>query len=265
MRKPSIFSKDYERQMRKRRRRIFILSIAGVFIIGLLFTKLAVSNINIGALKDRVQNWIDEGEDNKSNGDNQDTIVETPVDVVEEPPKEPEVKTIDIKLKEGVVLKAEYEEVEGKIQFKGINDAPSNTYYSINPAKNLILTIDENQEMKVFNTEGKEGNITKDKYIAPNGEAFNKESVLKNYNGYMWNVKAKFISDTKVAYISNLPYFGTDLDKYIWIVDLKDNSHITLWNSKGKDINFNEVKEKGLEINIDGNVKYINSNGDLIN
>ena len=119
--------------------------------------------------------------------------------------------------------------------------------------------------MRVFNVEGKEVSITKDKYVAPNGEIFNKETILQTYSGYLWNVEAKFISDTKVAYITNLPYFGTDLNKYIWVVDLNDNSHKTLWNSKGKDIKFGEIKEKGLEATIDGNIKYVNSNGDLIN
>ena len=249
--------------MRKRKRRIIVLSIIGVFIVGLLFMKLAMNNVNMEALKAKVQNWIDE--DEYSNNDNEEINNEAPNDVIEEPPKEPEAKTIDIKLKEGVTLKAEYEEIEGKVKFKGIKDIPSNIYYSINQAKNLILTIDESQDMKVFNVDGKEGNITKDKYVAPNGEVFNKASVLQTYSGYIWNVEAKFITDSKVAYISNLPYFGTGLNKYIWVVDLNDNSHKTLWNSKGTDIKLGEVKEKGLEVTIDGNVKYVNPNGDLTN
>lgn len=264
MRKPSIFSRDYEKKMRKRRRNIIALSILGLFVVGILFMKFAMNNINMESLKSKVQNWIDEDE-YTDNNNNEELNEDTQNDVVEEAPKEPEAKTIDLKLKEGVTLKAEYEEVEGKITFKGIKDIPSNIYYSINPNKNLILTIDEIQEMKVFNVEGKEASITKDKYVAPNGEIFNKETTLQTYSGYLWNVEAKFISDTKVAYITNLPYFGTDLNKYIWVVDLNDNSHKTLWNSKGKDIKFGEIKEKGLEATIDGNIKYVNSNGDLIN
>ncbi|MDY6228167.1 hypothetical protein [Clostridium sp.] len=266
MRKPSIFSRDYERLMRKRRKRIAIISILGVLVIGILFLKMAMNSINMETLRSKVQSWIDEDNEeiqdntNKTNEENKQE--ET---VQEETPKEPEIKTMDLIVREGIILKAEYEESNGVVKFKGIKDAPSNIYYTLNQDKNLILTIDENQDMKIFNVNTKEANITKDKYIAPNGEVFNKSSVLQTYNGYLWNVEAKFITNTKVAYISNVPYFGYDLNKYIWVVDLNDNSHKTLWNSKGKEIKLGEIKEKGLEVTIDGNVKYINSNGELIN
>ena len=266
MRKPSIFSRDYERLMRKRRKRIAIISILGVLVIGILFLKMAMNSINMETLRSKVQSWIDEDneeiQDNTNNTNEENKQEET---VQEETPKEPEIKTMDLIVREGIILKAEYEESNGVVKFKGIKDAPSNIYYTLNQDKNLILTIDENQDMKIFNVNTKEANITKDKYVAPNGEVFNKSSVLQTYNGYLWNVEAKFITNTKVAYISNVPYFGYDLNKYIWVVDLNDNSHKTLWNSKGKEIKLGEIKEKGLEVTIDGNVKYINSNGELIN
>ena len=116
MRKPSIFSRDYERKMRKRRRNIITLSILGLFVVGILFMKLAMNNINMDSLKSKVQNWIDEDEDT-DNDNNEELVEDTEDDVIEEAPKEPEAKTIDLKLKEGVTLKAEYEEVEGKIKF----------------------------------------------------------------------------------------------------------------------------------------------------
>ncbi|MBE6053689.1 MAG: hypothetical protein E7212_07210 [Clostridium sartagoforme] len=266
MRKPSIFSRDYERQMRKRRKKIAIISVFAVLVIGILFFKIAMSSINVETLRNKVQNWIDE--DKK---DVEDDIVQIEEDkeqedtTQEETPKEPESKTMDLIVKDGIILKAEYEENNGGIKFKGIKDVPTNIYYTLNPDKNLVLTIDENQDMKIFNVEAKEANISKDTYTAPNGEKFNKASILQTYNGYIWNKDAKFITNTKLVYISNVPYFGYDLNKYIWVVDLNDSSHKTLWNSKGKEISFGEIKEKGLEVTIDGNVKYVNSNGELIN
>ncbi len=267
MRKPSIFSRDYERQMRKRRKKIAIISILGVLLIGILFLKIAMNSMNMETLRNKVQNWIDE-DDEYTQDDNSNVNEENIEEVTteeEEAPKEPESKTKDLTVKTGVILKAEYEEDNGVAKFKGIKDAPSNIYYTLNQDKNLILTIDDSQDMKLFNIDGKEAIITKDKYVAPNGEVFNKAAVLQTYNGYLWNVEAKFINNTKVAYISNVPYFGYDLSKYIWVVDLNDSSHKTLWNSKGREVKFGEIKEKGLEVTIDGNVKYINSNGELIN
>lgn len=261
MRKPSIFSRDYEKMMKKRRKRITLIAVLGVLLIGFLFLKVAMNSINMETLRNKVQSWIDEDKEAAQDDTNQ---LEEEIKQ-EETPKEPESKTMDLVIKEGVILKAEYEDNNGTIKFKGIKDVPNNIYYTLNLDKNLVLTIDENQDMKVFNVDAKDSNITKDKYVAPSGEAFNKSSVLQTYNGYLWNMDAKFISNTKIAYISNVPYFGYDLSKYIWVVDLNDNNHKTLWNSKGKEIKFGEIKEKGLEITIDGNVKYINSNGELVN
>lgn len=261
MRKPSIFSRDYEKLMKKRRRRIAIISILGVFFIGFLFVKIGMSSINIDTLRNKGQSLVDE---EKVISEENATDIEEE-NKQEEIPKEPESKTMDLIIRDGVLLKVEYEEVNEEIKFKTVKDAPSNVYYTLNPDKNLLLTIDENQDMKIFNIDTKEANITKDKYVAPNGEIFSKESVLETYNGYLWSVEAKFISNTKVAYISNMPYFGYNLDKYIWVIDLNDISHKTLWSSKGKEIKLGDIKEKGLEVTIDGNVKYVNASGELIN
>ena len=264
MRKPSIFSRDYERQMKKRKKRIALISVLGIFLIGIIFLKIAMSSVNMDTLRVKVQSWIDE---DKEEVQDDTTNIEEPNEETtnEETPKEPEIKTKDLIIKEGTVLKVEYEEINGTIKFKQVINAPNNIYYTFNPDKTLVLTIDENQNMKIFNVDTKEATISKDSYVAPNGESFNKASVLQTYNGYLWNTNAKFITNTMVAYISNVPYFGYDLNKYIWVVNLNDNNHKTLWNSKAKEINLGEIKEKGLEITIDGNVKYINSNGDLIN
>lgn len=264
MGKPSVFSRDYERKMRQRRRRRFTFSVLGIVIILLVYMKINISDISINNFKNKIQAWIDEDDFKKG-----EVLVDNPseegeVDTIIEDTKQPKIKTMEIKINDATTLQMEYEEINGQNKFKEIKDAPSNVYYSINENKNLILTIDEKQDMKIFSIDGKENSITKDTYVAPNGEVFNKEQVLQIYNSYLWNVEARFISDTRIAYISNVPYFGYDLNKYIWIVDLNDNNHLTLWNSKGKEIKFGGLKEKGLEVIIDGNVKYVNINGELI-
>ena len=266
MRKPSIFSRDYERKMRQRRRRIALISMFIFIVIGAIFLKVTISNINMQELRNNLQSWIDSGtENNNKDIVENNELEETKEQEVIETPKEPEVKTKDLKVSEGVLLKAEYEEVNGELKFKGIQELPDKFQYDINPSKNMIVLIDDNQNMKLFNIDGNEASITKDSYTAPNGEVFNKDSVLSIYQGYLWNAEAKFITDTKIAYISNVPYFGYDLNKYIWIVDLNNNTHTTLWNSKAKDIKFGDLEEKGLKLSIDGSEKFLDSNGNLIN
>lgn len=96
MRKPSIFSRDYERKMKKRRRRIAAISVVGILLIGILFMKIAAGNINTDRFKNKLQMWIAEDEsldnidedfDNLENNENKE--------VIEETPKEPESQIIE--------------------------------------------------------------------------------------------------------------------------------------------------------------------------
>lgn len=249
--------------MRERRKKIAIVSIMISLIIGLFLLKLISRNINSEAIRNKVQAWVDS--DRPENNLNQENLnKEIPIVTQEEEPKE-EIKIIELKINDTSVLKVEYEQIEGKDVFKEVKENPNNIYYDINPNKNIILTIDEKQNMKIFNIDKKESVVNKDKYVAPTGEAFLKENVLATYKDYIWNGNAKFVDDTTIAYVSNMPYFGYGLNQYIWILNLNDNSHKTIWASKAKEIKLNTVKEKGLEVTMDGNAKYINKNGEIFN
>lgn len=267
MGRPSIFSKDYEKKMRKRRKRMILISmfIVLILLIGAISFKFTISKIDMQEIKNNLQAWIDSDKDNTKENEEVSIDNNKIEEEIVETPKEPEVKTKDLKINDGVILKAEYEEVNGESKFKSIQNLPKDYQYDINSKKNIIIVLDDNQNMKLFNIDGNEVNITKASYTAPNGEVFNKDTVLDTYDGYLWHKDIKFISDTKVAYISNVPYFGYGLNKYIWIIDLNSNSHITLWNSKAKNITFGNLEEKGLKVNIDGNEKFLNSEGNLIN
>lgn len=263
MGKPSIFSRDYDRKMKERRKKIGIISIIISLIVGILLLKLVSNNVNNEAIRNRIQAWVD------SDRPESNTIQDNTNDKVEviTPEKEPEeeIKIMELKIDDNIVIKVEYEQVDGKDVFKEVKENKNNIYYDINPEKNIILTIDEKQNMKIFNIDKKEEVVNKDKYIAPTGEAFIKDNVLETYKDYIWNGSAKFIDNTTIAYISNMPYFGYGLNQYIWILNLNDNSHKTIWSSKATEIKLNTIKENGLEITIDGNAKYINQNGEIFN
>lgn len=263
MGKPSIFSRDYERKMKKRRKRIASISILISLIVGIILLKLISNNVNGEVIRNRIQAWVDS--DRPEVNKNQENLNEDTEAVIPEKEPEEELKIMELKVNDNSVIKVEYEEVEGKSIFKEVKENTNNIYYDINPGKNIILTIDEKQNMKIFNIDKKEAVVNKDKYIAPTGEAFIKDNVLETYKDYIWNGSAKFINDTTIAYVSNIPYFGYGLNQYIWILNLDDNSHKTIWASKANEIKLNKINEKGLEITIDGNAKYINPNGEIFN
>ncbi|MBU5454239.1 hypothetical protein [Caproiciproducens sp. MSJ-32] len=265
MRKPSIFSREYERKMRARRKRIIMISALILLVLIVVVSKSLVSNINFASLKDKIQAWVDSEDNISAKEENlaEENITEETAEEVEE--EKVEEKIIELKVNETDTLVLGYEELNGVKKFKEIKENKAKLTYSINPSRTAVITIDKNQDMKIFKTDKTEVLIHAPNYVAPNGEVFEKNTVLKTYENYIWNVDAKFISDTKAAYISNVPYFGYDLNKYIWIVDLDSKTHQTLWNSKGKEVKLNKLTDKGLEVLIDGNVKYVNQNGQLVN
>lgn len=261
MRKPSIFSKDYERKVRKRKRILTTISIVVILLVGFITIEFTANTFDFTSVKAKIQKWIDE--------DKQDVVEEPEEETQEEEepvvPIVPEVKIIELKLAEGKVLKMEYEEVNGIIKFKVATDIPVGFAYNISPSKELVVVNDDKQNISVINTKGEIKNLTKASYTAPNGEVFKKDTVQSTYKDYLWHKDVKFINDKKIVYKTNLPYFGTDLNQYLWIIDLENNKETTLWQSKSKNITVGDIKEKGIEVTIDGNVKYVNNENNLVN
>lgn len=260
MRKPSIFSRDYEKQIKKRKRIIIVISIIVLLLVGSIIFTVTAKYFDFTNVKAKIQQWVD-GDTSSEN-----IIEDIPsVENSSETPIESTVKLIDIKVSEDRILKVEYEDIGGVIKFKEAKEVPDGIEYNISPSRELILINDDKQNIKIINTKGEENNITKESYIAPNGEVFKKDVVQSTYNDYLWHKSAKFISDKKIVYKTNMPYFGYGLSQYLWIVDIDSKNETTLWQSKGVDITVGEIKEKGLEVIIDGNIKYINNDNNLIN
>lgn len=312
MGRPSIFSKDYEKIMRKRRRRFTIITIILVCIVGVAGFKAV--NYDYSGLKERLQKWVNEpsGIDNNDDSQVADNVgeeqqPEEPADnsLLEEPKVEEEKDVyIDVDFN-GTKISFKIEEVakeesaqdnsivpnnteeadnitnseEDKNQVANGNEAanvgtekkitavkevPAGFEVQISSTGKKALVTDDSQNLYIIDPAGTVNNITLAQYVAPDGEIFEKEDVRNTYQGYLWSVSPKFISDDKIAYISNIPYFGSDLKKYISVVEINTNSHIILWGSKATEITFGDMQEKGLEIKIDGNSCFINENGDIV-
>lgn len=267
MRKPSIFSKDYEKQMKARRKKRIVIGLILILALVLIFTKILASEIDFYNLKVEIQTWIDSKDGTKDG--TKDEIKEEPskeeINLNNEEVTKETVLIKEFKISEENTLKVGYDNLNNKEVFTEVIENKNNLYTTFNGNKDLILIIDENQDMKIFNINNQEKIITKTVYTSPSGENFNKDTILEYYNEYIWHSEAKFISNDKIAYISNMPYFGYDLNKYIWIYDIKQDDHKLLLSSVSRNIKFNELTDKGLEIILDGNVKYINSNGEIVN
>lgn len=258
MAKPSIFSRDYEKKMRRRKIKI-IISISVVAVIaGILIYKFKIEDMNFSNVRAKLQAWVDSDDKEKVN----DKEEVKPIEEKKEPPK----KTyIDAKLNDKETLKCEYKTEGDKKEFLAIENSKDITY-NISPNKQMIVVLEKNQDMKLIHIDGKITNITKKEYVSKKGSKFLKGNILKQYKDYKWGVEPRFIDDEHIAYISNLPYFGTAATKeYVWVYNIKDKTYNISWKTGGKEIEFGKVvPKKGIEIKIDKKEYIIDNKGSIL-
>ncbi|MPQ44641.1 YncE family protein [Clostridium tarantellae] len=274
MGKPSIFSKNYQKKMKRRKITIItliiiIIALGGTFILG------NFSNFNV---KDKVKYFFNKSkmlngnlvEKQNKDSENLNTIEQkTNKNINDQNSEKKDIikeKTITSTLSSGDKIYIKYEENSTNSE-KTILTVEGNGKYSfdISPDKKKVVVLDDlSQDMKVIDVNLGEKDITKPSYTTSKGKTYNKEDILKSFPNQIWGIEPKFLDDNNIVYISNLPYFGDgDLYKYIWIFDLNTGEYKVLFNSKGKDIKFNELDINKLIVNIDGIEKVLDASKNL--
>jgi hypothetical protein len=173
--------------------------------------------------------------------------------------KQDEDKYIEVTLGSGTVSKVFYDEVSGTKKYKYLDPIDGGVTFDISPSQNSILINEVNtQQMKVIGSDGQQKEITKASYVTKDGRSFSREAVMKQYPGYLWSVNGKFIDDTHVAYVSQLPWFGVpDLYSYIWVIDINSGEHRSFMNIKAKNLTISNLAADGLHIKSDNEEKII--------
>ena len=255
--KPSIFSKDYERRMKRRRNKIIFVTMVAIVAIVIMSFNSERKNLDLTNMKDKMQAWVDSGE--------QKEVVKEPEQIEEtEKPKTLEKNYIDINISEGIVAKAEYIEEQGKKKFVSVEPIDG-VSFNISPLKEQILFVDKAQNLKIANTEGVIRDLTKKAYISQAGTSFPKDQILSKTPTYIWHSQGKFIDDTKIVYVSELPYFGNGGQKqFVWLYDLATSSENPLWSLVGSQIVVGDVvADKGITITVNGIVFYLKADGSI--
>jgi hypothetical protein len=278
MSKPSIFSKNYQKEMKRRRNKVFLLII--IPIIGLTIFLITDFNalVNKGISMKKGINNILLNKSKNNVKDKENTAVEVPkkTEAVVKPqintekPKEPQVKS-DIKnevfvvsLSDGQKVSVEYNVTGTEKKIKGISD-PKDISYDISPSKkSIVIQSKKNQNMLYLDVNKISRDITKKVYLSSKNQEFSKENQLKKHPTYIWSITPKFIDEDNIAYVSGLPWLNDKAVQYIWKVNLKDNAHMQVKLASGKNITFKNITAKGLETLIDGNLVYVTSSAQII-
>ncbi|MBZ9688984.1 hypothetical protein G9F72_021940 [Clostridium estertheticum] len=279
MSKPSMFSKDYKKEIKKRKRKMALLII--VPIIGLII--FLITDFN--ALKNSgisMKNGINSTLLNKSKDKQSSTVQVEKTPQVVKPQSDAEktkVKKAEEALKAEAALKneifvaslsdgqkisIEFNVVAAEKTIKGVTDA-KNISYDISPSKkSIVIQSKSNQDLLYVDVNKVSKDITKKTYESSKGEMFSKEGILKSHITYLWSITPKFIDEDNIAYVSELPWINDKGVKYIWKVNLKSNVHMQVKPASGMNITFGNITSKGLATFIDGKAVYVTSNGEVI-
>lgn len=278
MSKPSIFSKDYEREMKRRRKKILLLII--VPIIGLtifLFTDFdALLNKGISMKKSINNILLNKSKDNIKDEENKAVEVEKKSEEVVKPQVNPEeTKTPQnevatenqvfiVSLSDGKKISVQYDVIGTEKNIKGVLDA-KDIAYDISPSKkSIVIQNTKNQDLLYFDVNNISKDITKKEHRSSKNDVFSKAEQLKKYPNYRWSITPKFIDEDNIAYISELPWINEKSLLYIWKISLKNNAHTQVKPAEGKSIIFKNITPKGLETLIDGKIVFVTSLGKVI-
>lgn len=270
MGRPSIFSSNYDKLMKRRRRNIIggivcaLLSAGIILVLAIDFGIIKVDFLNItevnaknkdeGAPKEEVKPDGDDNEDKSSDKNN---------DIKVEPQQK---QSFVINLGSGIAVNAEYEEQNGEKKFTVVEGLTDGSTFDINKSQTSVVINDNtSQEIKLYDINGTEKDLTKKSYVTKAGKSFNKDTIMNQYPGYRWSSNARFIDDTHIAYLSQLPWFGTNQKNiYVWVIDTNTGNHTTVWNAFGKSVEFGNINENGIEVIIDGVTKTVNIQGNCV-
>ncbi|MBZ9625261.1 hypothetical protein G9F71_020670 [Clostridium sp. FP2] len=279
MSKPSMFSKDYKKEVKKRKRKIVLLII--VPIIGLtifLITDFDVLKNSGISMKNGINSiLLNKSKDKRSS----DVQVEKTPQVAKPQSDSEKSKAVQaekalkveatlknevfvVALSDGQKISVEISVKAAEKTIKGIiND--KNISYDISPSKkSIVIQSTNNQDLLYVDINKVSKNITKKTHQSSKGQMFSKEELFKTHKNYLWSITPKFIDEDNIAYVSELPWINERAVQYIWKVNLKSNLHTQVKTASGMHITFKNITTKGLTTLIDGNVVYVTFAGETI-
>lgn len=266
MPKPSIFSSQYNEEM-KRRKRIKI-------IIGIVLLIIALTAVFGGSINDSIGEKVklkfekskEKGKDQKDGADNikqdskskQENEKSQANEMKEKEIKKdvPKTGNYNIKLSNGEEVKLSYNIVNNEKQYTGV--LPKGINYDISPSKkNIVILENKTQNMILVDSNGNTKDITKKEYVSSKNDVFKKDDILQYNSNYIWCSSPKYLNEDNILYISQLPWFNKEDQKYLWKYNISSNNHYHNLSQAGGEISGVNIKygsntPEGLEVIVDG-------------
>lgn len=263
MARPSIFSSDYEKQLKNRRRKrkliVLLVVCIGIFALGKLYVGINFKEISEKfSYKSEAENSNKSGTKVKSSeaSSKDKNNVQTKKDSSSE-------KTVNLPDGKKVVVTYDGDGSDKKIKTVNLNDVSGE--YNISPSsKNLIVYEKSGQNMFYVDLNGIVTDISYKQYVSTSGTVFSKDTVIQGNPNYIWCSSPRFIDDNNIVYISQVPWFDNRTDKYVWRLSVKDKAYANT-NIHGNDVKINGVSDKGIQIVTDAATQYMKPDGSVSN
>lgn len=280
MGKPSIFSRDYDKRMRKRKR--IIRSLIIIVVVGSLISIIAlIGKFGFKDSKDKIFSLFkteNKANNEKQNDDAKKNITNNDEAEKNDPTKENITKdeaVEEIVEEEKVVEETSKQESleiplpsgEKAIAFINVNEGVktfdkvelNDNLYDINPSKSIVVILDSStQNLILADIYGQQWGITKQGHKSSKGKTYTKENRIGKYPGFIWNEIPRFLNDNEIVYVSQLPLLSVKPNKYLWRYSITNDSHNMIKGKYyGEKIEIGKLSEEGLEVIIDGNKQVI--------
>ncbi|MBZ4663081.1 MAG: hypothetical protein JG776_763 [Caloramator sp.] len=248
MGRPSIFSKNYEEQMRRRRINITLIILIIIFA-AFFYTKYQLNkrgiNINIA---DKFSFLKKQEKDIK-----QDVNInrENKKEEIKDTPKQE--NKVDETLKEYIYtsnsqrqFKVVYKDENGVKKFVEVKSEGFNVDFDIlKDGTKVVFDDKENQNIIVYSIDGTYEDITL-KTLKTSKYTFEKDKVLQRQKDYIWAEKPHFTSDGKVVFLTKLPYNLTKRGIFIWYANYNGTRLVRLGELS---YDINNIKYDGFDEN----------------
>jgi hypothetical protein len=217
MAKPSIFSRNYEQQM-KRRRINMILFILIIICASYFGAKYYMDKRGIVLFKSKPKVT-----DQKNNNENSKVTI-TPTKAAEQGSSQNVSVTptpgeyFEYKLSDGRSCRAEYTKSADSLQYTGLSTDNGDVFYNISIDKKYIVFEDvKGGNIVLGDSTGAFKVINPSVYKSKStGKVIDKVETMKLKPEYIWARKPHFTTDNKVIYISDLPYLKSQGTLFVW-------------------------------------------------
>jgi hypothetical protein len=267
MGRPSIYSKDYYKIMR-RRRRIFRISILLTALIVIFFTynKSFVPNLKklADGLKLPVKDQVEQMPEGKPVIPDSSIPKDSGKDVKPggaegEQGKPAEAKQEEYVVKAGIsgTVTLLLEQKDGVSKFTGVKG--DNSYSISEDGKFIVFDYPITSDIWICGINGEPKKLNTDIYRqSDNSAQYSKASIMEQYgSNYIWASKPVFIKDGRIVYQSNLPWFKKVNSFYLWVVDSEGkSSRYVLPTDQTEPVKYSGFTDSGELIIESGGLKY---------